>query len=91
MEDTRPPHHANSPASSFKNPWVQPKSLLESGQGLLNNNFPLAFAKRLHDHPALPVEVIKPDWGKDEPDQGRVKATWLGHAVSQNKHGQTLV
>jgi N-acyl-phosphatidylethanolamine-hydrolysing phospholipase D len=83
MGDTRPSHHANSSASSFKNPWVQSKSLLESGQGLFYN-FPLTLAKRLHDHPAVPVKVIEPDWGNDEPDEGRVKATWLGHAVSQN-------
>lgn len=82
MGDTRPSHHANSSVSLFKNPWVEPKGLLESGQGILNN-FPLAFAKLLHDHPALPVKVIKPDWGEDEPNEGRVKATWLGHAVSQ--------
>ena len=84
MGDTRPSHHADSSASSFKNPWMQPKRLLESGQGFLNS-FPLSFAKLLHDHPAQPVKVIAPDWGKDEPDEGRVKATWLGHAVSQNK------
>jgi len=84
MGDTRPSHHANSSASLFKNPWVQPKSVLESGRGLFNN-FPLALAKQLHDHPALPVKVIEPDWGEDEPNQGRVKATWLGHAVGQNR------
>jgi len=83
MGDTRPSHHANSSASSFKNPWLQSKGLLESGQGIFNN-FPLTLAKRLENHPALPVKVIEPDWGKDKPDEGRVKATWLGHAVSQN-------
>lgn len=81
MGDTRPSHHANSSASSFKNPWVQPKGLLEG----LFNSFPLSLAKRLHDHPARPVKVVEPDWGKDEPDAGRVKATWLGHAVRQNR------
>ena len=89
MGDTRPSHHANSSVSLFKNPWVRPKGLLESGQGFFSN-FPLTPAKRLHNHPALPVKVIKPDWGEDVPNEGRVKATWLGHAVSRNGNFGTL-
>jgi N-acyl-phosphatidylethanolamine-hydrolysing phospholipase D len=77
---SKPAHHVNSEATGFRNPWVQPKSLLESGQ-VIWNKFPLEWARRLHDHPAEQVRVVKPDFGKDSPDEGRVKATWLGHAV----------
>jgi N-acyl-phosphatidylethanolamine-hydrolysing phospholipase D len=74
-----PTHHANASASAFQNPWVQPKSLYESGQVL--SQFPLAWARRLEDHPARPVKVVQPDFGRGSPDEGVVKATWVGHAV----------
>ncbi|TFK82222.1 Metallo-hydrolase/oxidoreductase [Polyporus arcularius HHB13444] len=60
---------------------MAPKSLLESGQGLLaQGKFPLQLARRLHHHPTKHIKVVKPDFGIAEPDEGRVKATWLGHA-----------
>lgn len=76
-----PAHHANAKSTAFRNPWVHAKSLLESGQ-VIFNRFPLEWARRLHDHPAKQIQVVDPDFGRSQPDEGRVKATWLGHAVS---------
>jgi N-acyl-phosphatidylethanolamine-hydrolysing phospholipase D len=78
-DDERPAHHVNDSATSFQNPWVKPKSLLASGQVL--SQFPLAFARRLEDHPAKPVQVVRPDFGGDVPSSDALRATWLGHAV----------
>lgn len=80
IPDTDPPaHHANGSATAFQNPWP-PKSLLASRQ--VFSQFPLALAKRIEGYDIKRIRVVKPDFGEGSPDEGRIKATWLGHAVS---------
>ncbi|KAF8580254.1 Metallo-hydrolase/oxidoreductase, partial [Ramaria rubella] len=74
----RPNHHANDSATSFRNPWDPSKGLLASGQ--VFSKFPIEWAKTLHDHPAKPCKLVKPDFGEHTSNEGVVKATWLGHA-----------
>jgi len=86
-----PPHHANDSASLFCNPWL-PKSLLASKQW----QWPLAFAKEMRlEEGVRSVKVVKPEFslygpdeveedGGREDDDDKVKATWLGHAVSSH-------
>lgn len=82
IPDSPPPsHHANDSATAFQNPWAV-KSLLASKQIL--SQFPIALAKRvdeLRTH-RRPIEVVKPDFGVATADEGVIKATWVGHAVS---------
>ncbi|KAF7793291.1 hypothetical protein EIP86_004402 [Pleurotus ostreatoroseus] len=78
IPDTPPPdHHANDSANSFRNPWP-PKSLLASHQ--VFSQFPIALAKRIEGYHIKDVKVISPDFARDAPDEGVIKATWLGHA-----------
>ena len=80
IPDTPPPdHHANDSANSFRNPWP-PKSLLASHQ--VFSQFPIALAKRIEGYHIKDVKAISPDFARDAPDEGVIKATWLGHAVS---------
>ncbi|KAF8515692.1 Metallo-hydrolase/oxidoreductase [Hysterangium stoloniferum] len=74
----KPSHHADEGATSFRNPWGESKGLLASGQ--VFNRFPLEWEKSLHAHPAPRCKLVKPDFGRSTPDEGAVKATWLGHA-----------
>jgi hypothetical protein len=80
--DQRPAHHANDAGTAFQNPWMQPKGLLASGQVL--SQFPIAFARRLEDHPMKPISVVRPDFGGDVLTTDAIRATWLGHAVRDN-------
>src|SRR5882724_3324620 len=75
----KPDHHANNTATSFRNPWEQSKGLLASGQAF--SKFPFEWAKTFDDHPAKHCQVVNPDFGVHTPDEGVLKATWLGHAV----------
>lgn len=83
----RPAHHANDTATSFQNPWP-PKSLLASKQ--VFSQFPLALARRIEGTHIKTVEVVKPDFAKTVPDEGVIKATWLGHAVRSRDLVDTL-
>jgi hypothetical protein len=78
---TRPAHHADSNQTAFRNPWVQPKSLLASGQ-VLAQQWPFALAKSLEGHPINQVEVVKPNFTRE--NGSNIRATWLGHAVRES-------
>lgn len=74
-----PAHHTNESATGFRNPWDQSKGLLASGQ--VFTRFPFEWAKELHESSARPCKLVTPDFGAKAPDDGVLKATWLGHAV----------
>jgi hypothetical protein len=82
IPDSLPPHHVNSTATSFQNPW-EAKSLLASKQ--LLSQFPFALAKRVEElrANAKQVKVVKPRFSDNESESGvsEIKATWVGHAV----------
>ena len=73
-----PAHHADHSRTSFQNPWP-PKSLLASRQ--VFSQFPIALAKRIEGYHIKTVKTIRPDFGRGSPDEGVIKATWVGHAV----------
>ncbi|KAF2420972.1 Metallo-hydrolase/oxidoreductase [Tothia fuscella] len=84
---TRPAHHANGTATSFKNPW--PSANAPTWNELLQLSFPFTLYPHLHKHKhAQDIEVVKPDWGEAKlkaknlkrGDSGAVIGTWLGHA-----------
>lgn len=82
-KSNRPSHHANSTATSFRNPWEEPQET-SFADWLLPSaptwpGLPFEWAKAVVEHSHKPVEVVKPTFGtgKDE----AIKATWLGHAV----------
>lgn len=82
----RPSHHANNDGTAFKNPW--PSALAPTWTELLQSKFPLGFYEDLAaKHPGTQdVKVVKPDWGKSDLKERKLKrgncivGTSLGHA-----------
>ena len=47
-------------------------------------NIPLEMARDLSHHKVVPKKVVKPEFFKYEANERSLKATWLGHAVSNS-------
>src|ERR1700761_5184896 len=89
----RPPHHANTEGTLFRNPWDDKERdgssfSISSLPRFLKDGwaeFPLEWAKEHTDNPHKPVTVVNPTFGlglTGKEDRGKeIKATWLGHAV----------
>src|ERR1700742_1028250 len=83
---SRPPHHANSSATAFVNPW--PSASVPTWGELVQSSFPLGWYKEEHirHEKARELKVVTPDWGKASLNTGNldktksVIGTWLGHA-----------
>lgn len=75
-QPSKPAHHLNSTASSFRNPW--PQNWPDSASLF---RIPFIRAEPFERTDIKPTETVTPDWSVYEAREDGIRFTWLGHAV----------